>query len=202
MKTQIVLYVAIIICTVSCNAQQIVPIFNEPFKRPIPYYSKDIDGDYNDYEGTWLWQDGNDSWEITFDKKVWVPDGNSFEDLLIGEYKYIKNGTVLVNSLPIDQNINKYEDHNIYGGAISTLRRTGPPCPECSTDARFIHASLTDPTRSGIYGQIIFSRFIENGIEKMRMRAFTTYNEPAGDPDYTGPLYLTVPDGVYTFVKQ
>ena len=196
MKNIILFSIIIILSTLSCTAQQILPILNGPVPRPIPYYSKDIDNDFNVYEGTWLWQDGNDSWEITFDKKVRVPDGNSFQDLLIGEYRYIEDGVMLINNLPIDNSITEYSQHNIYAGVISTLNNDAPPCNECAVDARFIRATLTDPNREGIYGRMIFSRFIENGIEKMRMRAFTTYNEPAGDPDYTGPLCLTVPDGV------
>ena len=59
---------------------------------------------------------------------------------------------------------------------------------------------MKDPTRPNLRGEIIFTRFIENGIEKMHMEVYNTYNGNDFDSDI--PDYLTIPEGAYTFVKQ
>ena len=46
--------------------------------------------------------------------------------------------------------------------------------------------------------------FIENGVEKIRMKLRQYDSDPSivGHIDYTGPTDLPLPNGTYTFIKQ
>lgn len=67
-------------------------------------YLKDIDNKYGLLEGTWQWSNSNDSLILIFEKIEFVYDGFNYSDILIGKYKYIKNGVELINTL--NNNIN------------------------------------------------------------------------------------------------
>lgn len=187
--------------TLNCKSQTIVALYNGTDDIVNNPYYKDVDNDFNPFIGEWKWENGTDSWTIQLQKMTMVPRGNSFYDEIFGEYKYIENGQVLVNTLPLVANTSDLTTHNIWGGVITTLNRGFPPCSECQPDTRFIILYLKDSTRPGLHGEIIMAHFTEGGIEKIRMRVLNTFNENA-TADYTGPNELTIPEGVYTFVKQ
>ena len=192
-----------IITTLSCKSQNIVPIYNGPINTPNGTYYKDIDNDFNPYIGEWKWEDDNNSLTIVFEKKVMIPDGNDFEDSLIGEYQYIENGTELINSLHLLQNPpNDLSNHNFWGGNITTLiKGYMPPCSECEANVRYILMYIVDINRPGLHAKACMVHFTDNGIEKIRMRIWNTFNENTTS-DYTGPTEITIPEGVYTFIKQ
>ncbi|MBV7267943.1 DUF6705 family protein [Winogradskyella luteola] len=94
-----------IITTLSCKAQSpIVPIeekSNNPYSENI--YYKDVNGIYDPYIGTWVWQDGNSSITIEIVKleQVYyeVHTRKLYKDRLIGRIKYIENGVEIFNTL-------------------------------------------------------------------------------------------------------
>ncbi|MFD2586543.1 DUF6705 family protein [Croceitalea marina] len=110
----------ITIClTISCKAQNIVPIYNSPIQGPpLPHYLKDVDNDFDRIVGTWKWQEGNSSLTIELKKVERAPDaGNSVMDVLIGGYTYVKNGVVCTKSLPMPNlPMDKLTNHPIWGG--------------------------------------------------------------------------------------
>ncbi len=71
----------------SCKAQ-IAPIYNiEEVTLYDNMYYKDVDNDYNNFVGTWRWQDGNTTLTFVFNKVEHVEHvglGDYF-DHLIGE---------------------------------------------------------------------------------------------------------------------
>ncbi len=186
---------------ISCKAQ-ITPIYNE---EDVPSYTntyfKDIDNDFDPYIGTWKWENGNNSLEIIFNKVIHNDEGHGdFSDNLVGEYKYIENGVVLVNSFPqlmLDvpgevPNIELHNDNSIVSYDIRTDNRGLPPCPECTPNTRYIFLAIQEKTKPGIYGMIRMARFIEGGIEKIRMRITNTY----------GPTNLSIPENsIWTLTK-
>ena len=194
-----------IITTLSCKAQNIVPIYERPYDLPSPpRYYKDVDNDFNTYEGEWKYEENNTSFTIVFNKKTMVPrnNENTFRDYLIGAYSYTVNDLELVNSFPLITNPENIRENHIDGSVITTLIRAYmPPCSECEVNVRYIILSLTDPNRPGLYGDICMVYFIDNGVEKIRMRIWNTYNENLTE-DYTGPTEITIPEGIYTFIKQ
>jgi hypothetical protein len=186
----------------SCKAQNITPIYNEDeIEIFAKAYYKDVDNDLDPYAGKWKWEDGNNSLEIIFNKIVHNDEGDgNFSDDLVGEYKYIENGAVLVDSfdpLMLDEpngvpNIVIPNNNSIVSYDIRTDNRGLPPCPECAPNTRFVFLAIQEKTKSGIYGMIRMARFIEGGIEKIRMRITNTY----------GPTNLSIPENsIWTLTK-
>ena len=208
---KIILITLSIFSLFSCKAQ-ITPIYlvDDEIYYDNTYY-KDVDNDFNTYEGTWKWEDGNTSLTIIFNKVTNYTDGDGdYYDFLVGEYQFIENGVEKVNSFPepiindtngtpIIVNQDPY-GNNIMSYDIRTDKGYFPPCTECPTNTRFILLDISDPTRTKVDGMISMARFIEGGIEKIRARIRTTFvlNE---DGNYSGPTSLTIPEGVITLIK-
>jgi len=101
MKTQLII-IALLFTTLSCKAQS--PVINQTTydvdQRQDGMYLKDIDNILGRFVGTWKWIDGNSSFEIVFTKGEMVefPYG-TYYDIIIGTYKYIRNGILIVDNL-------------------------------------------------------------------------------------------------------
>lgn len=183
MKNIVIILISIF-SFLSCKAQ-ITPIYNE---EDVPSYTntyfKDVDNDFDPYVGRWKWEDGNNSLEIIFNKVLHRETGNGdFSDDLVGEYKYIENGVVLVDfpTLIIDlsgevPDIVIPNNNSILSNDIRTDNKGFPPCPECAPNTRFIFLGIQEKTKSGVWGKIRMARFVENGVEKIRMRIFNSFN--------------------------
>ncbi|MBE9490119.1 MAG: hypothetical protein IMY67_07500 [Bacteroidetes bacterium] len=192
--------------TLGCKAQSpIIPMYNSPVEETPECYVKDMDNDFNPFVREWKWEEGNSSLTLQFQKIEMYHDTsnqyfNFYSDYLIGEYKYIENSNVLVNTLPVNFAGNPY-DNNITGAIISTSGKREPPCDECAANTRFIWTAFGEPQSPQLTGRIVMAHFIEKGIEKIRARIYNTgiVNLTA---DYTGPEALKVPEGIYTFIKQ
>ncbi|WP_369998504.1 DUF6705 family protein [Winogradskyella sp.] len=112
-----------ILMTLSCKAQSvIVPIGSgEDFEKTPNYYKKDVNNEFDKFEGTWKYQNGNN--EVTFKLKkeehYQTSSESNYMDLLVGEYQYKEDGTEIVNTLSDfdDNSISGYE-HNISGGVF------------------------------------------------------------------------------------
>ncbi|TVZ52752.1 DUF6705 family protein [Dokdonia sp. Hel_I_53] len=193
------------ILTLSCTAQTIIPIHNIPNDVPLNnIYYKDVENDLTRIVGQWKWEEEHSSLTIDFEKLERVIDdtGTEYYDFLVGEYRYIENGTVLVDAIPFTADPNDVYRHSIVGGIVN-VTVGAPPCDACTTDTRFIRVNLDDPTRPGISGSMVFARYLENGEEKIVARILTTFNKNYLTQDnYTGPELLSIPEGVYTFLKQ
>ncbi|GLB53272.1 hypothetical protein NBRC110019_23120 [Neptunitalea chrysea] len=82
-------------------------------------YLKDVTNSFAPYVGTWQWCSGTDTLTIEMAKYTMVYDSispiPSYEDLLVGKYRYVKDGYEVINTLnyPIT-NTNIYDSHPIY----------------------------------------------------------------------------------------
>ncbi|MBE9490118.1 MAG: hypothetical protein IMY67_07495 [Bacteroidetes bacterium] len=206
-----ILLILAISFTLGCKAQNIYPIYEGPEDPPNNPYYKDVDNDFNPFIGEWKWEEGNNSLILQFQKVEMYhkqyPNYNNSEtiheyfDYLIGEYKYIENSNVLVNTLPVNFSGNPTTTNAISGWNITTVDRGFPPCDECTPNTRFIFLSFGELENPQLQGMIRMAHFIENGVEKIRARITNTYISNL-TADYTGPDAIKVPEGIYTFIKQ
>src|SRR5690606_854834 len=84
-------------------------------------YYKDTNNVYNQFEGEWLWQSGNNSLRIILQKKEQVYHQVKewyYEDMLVGEYQYIENGVEKINTLA---NINSQHNNILNSDILTTL---------------------------------------------------------------------------------
>lgn len=170
-------------------------------------YYKDTHNDLDNYAGTWKYSNGTTSITITLQKKtmqLYVGDYISYyEDIIIGEYKYIENGIEKVNTLPqLSTILNSSYAHNIVGNAI-----IGPQsyyCLNCGPNDRKLATQFGDPNREifGMEPEMIFQRADSGGVQKLklRFRTISSYITDDGEP----PLFTsyTIPFGEYLLVKQ
>ncbi|MBM6498043.1 DUF6705 family protein [Flavobacterium macrobrachii] len=129
----------LLICA-SFNAQSpILDLYNDKdeMNTPVNAYYKDIPNFFNQFVGTWIYVNGLEKLEIRFRKREMMlsrpGEYQYYEDVLVGEYKYINpDGVEKVNSL-LNLNVNhlSYFDYNLYSGSQMSNNSVAPFCPEC-----------------------------------------------------------------------
>ena len=195
----IILLIALV-TILSCKAQTpIIPLADHQADLINNCYHKDIDHDLDPYVGTWKYQNSSSSFTITFQKISQYFNGDYYEDMLVGEYKYINGGVELVNTLA-----NNPSDPFYYNISAMRLLYKGqkPSCSNCGLlERRFImDFGDPDPSLKFLTSSIVV-RYINNGggIESIEVKLFGEGPKvmPVGVP--TEP---TVPYGDYLMIKQ
>lgn len=155
------LYLILIFFWWGCRSQSpVLPLQGSGARSQQGAYYKDIDNIFNKFSGTWKFQNGQEIFTITLQKKVmkYDADDNIYLDMLIGEYVYTNsNGLTIVNTLNnLNQDMAPFE--NNIGGAVITNR-------EELINLRGVEMYFRDPERLYL-NQYILLKFIEgsNGI--------------------------------------
>ena len=195
-----VIIISAIMIVFSCKAQSvIIPLDNVTHHPDNPdYYVKDVNNEFNKFEGTWKYQNANT--EITFKLKKEVhyqlSSRNEYQDLLVGEYQYIENGIEKANTLSdfMNPNIEGYA-HKISGGSYTHVL---PGFCEDNSPISEIKISLfvSHPIDEFVDGRAILRYVNDNGTDKLEacIYDYTTL----GDSD----VRLEIPNGYYVFIKQ
>lgn len=185
-----------------CTAQS--PIL--PLKNPGAYldnaYYKDLDNELNKYADTWIYKNEETLLTLTFLKKEKVFMGSWYEDILIGEYKYIEDGMEILNYLPrlTDSNINDAQHYINFSWFIKKLEH--PSCYECPVSERRLLMSFTDPAldRKKLKTSMVLRHITDNGVEKLQMH-LDAASSSSILPDNV-PIQTRVPYGEYILIKQ
>ena len=163
-------------------------------------YIKDSPNTLNQFEGTWLYTDGNTSLKIVLVKKIKDGDVVSyFEDILIGEYQYIENGVEKFNSLS-NLNIvhsNVYNSHNIVGNHFHTYRS---PFNEVTPGEKILKLHFTDNCGGSLY---VRKKMVgaQQAIQIYReLPSIMSVSEPGDPPQGTIPLIKPIVE--FTLLKQ
>ena len=199
----------------SCKAQTIVPQFGSGHTGVINYYYKDVDIFFNPYEGDWIYTNGNTSLKIRLLKKERVLFTNSlgsyYEDVLVGEYEYIENGILRINTLN-NLNINHISSFNYNLYDLARIRKNiYPLCPECATDEYRIKLNYNEPEYQNYQGfgsYMVIRKVVENGVEKLKLKfieqsreGFRAINGDINNLEFITANYK-IPFGEYTLIKQ
>jgi len=203
----IYLIVAAILLFTNCKAQTPVKSLSTDSKDIWGAYYKDTYNDLDRYVGTWKYTNGLTSLTITLQKKTmqhYEDDYDSYyEDVLIGEYKYIENGVEKVNTLPllVGNSTNTYK-HNISGNIL-----VGPQsqyCLGCGAMDRKVVVGFMDPNRDimGFEPEMIFQRADAGSVQKLKLNFRTTSGQITIEGQTPAFTSYTVPFGEYLLVKQ
>ena len=170
-------------------------------------YYKDTYNDLDRYVGTWKYTNGSTSLTITLQKRTmqhYEDDYNNYyEDILIGEYKYIENGVEKINTLPqLSANLPSSYSHNIVGNII-----IGPQsqyCHGCGPMDRRVLVGFIDPNRDimGFEPEMIFQRADAGSVQKLKLNFRTISGQIIRDGQTPAFTSYTVPFGEYLLVKQ
>jgi len=175
---KIVIFVGISLLSLSCRAQFPTLPIQQHYKGQDGAYYKDINNELDDFEGTWLYINGNTSLKIILRKEVMFYNGDYYEDVMVGEYRYIENGVELVNTLDNINVTNVYE-HNIYGQDLY-YNCALLPVSDCIDGEVRLSISLFDV--NDIHGADFFlHKRIVNGHEALRV--FYAFEYPKAIPE-------------------
>lgn len=115
MKT-IKLAIMLFILQMNCIFGQVVDLDDRNGDRISGTYHKDTQNKLNQFEGTWLYDDGTHYIKFVLVKKYQMPIENYFEDYLVGEFQYKLNGVEIINTLNnLNTNYSNLRKYNICG---------------------------------------------------------------------------------------
>ena len=109
-------------------------------------YYKDINNLLDPYVGTWVYSSPTDTLKIKLRKVIRAPFiNNSFEDLIVGEYQYIKNGIEKINTLnSFNTNYPMQIAHYVNGNRILENHNI-PKCNYCNPNEKRLRLILVEP---------------------------------------------------------
>ena len=178
--------ISIITISFSCKAQSpIFPLVDWDNEQSNAYY-KDLDNELDTFEGIWLYTNGNTSLKMELKKETMLFNDKYYEDLIVGEYQYIKNGLEAINTL---SNINTVEgyQHEITGNSIYK-NCDYLPASECIEGESRLIATLSDPI-TGHAAKIILHKRVINGQEAIlayvifdQLSSYDGQSEPKPEP--------------------
>lgn len=94
--------ILLLLAFASCKAQNTYPLSNfQPKHLKNNNYIKDTENVYDSFEGTWQWTNGTSTFTVKLQKvEHWkAPNDNYYSDLILGGYRYIENGNLIIDKL-------------------------------------------------------------------------------------------------------
>lgn len=193
-----------------------VDIFNIPSNIGVSengYYYKDVTGYFNQFIGTWQYQNGTTTYILKLEKRAFTksyPHMNKtykYDDL-IGALKVIKNGITIYDDLPtLNQNFTDDVDYNIN----SVIRAENfNDCYMCTYPKQRLYLIYSEPNNDNYaYANLgmMMHTYIQNGVTKLRLNFrsdqvasewFVSINDLTSIPNKT-TLFLDF--GTFDFVK-
>lgn len=196
----IILIVAISLISSLLKSQNIViDISKSGIGQPSGYYRKDINNILNQFEGTYLYTNGTKSFKIVLVKKNKQYNSSYYEDLIIGEYQYIVNGTEKANTfsnLNVVYN-NQFAKHALAGNSPIDNNNRAWKCPQCNPNEKRLRLSITDINTNRL-GDYIIRKTMINGQEALQVKLTDIL------PDFQNmnPPDFSLPKGEFTMIKQ
>lgn len=173
---KIVLIITIGLIFSNCKAQ--IPVLNmetnTKYDAPDNSYYKDINNVLNDFEGTWLYTNGNTSLKIGLVKSVKYFNGDYYEDILVGGYRYVENGIEKINTLTHANDPSMGRDASIMGNSIYHSCKY-LPVDDCVEGEKSLDLSIDDVASDGHIGDLrLFVRFV-NGQKVLKANIEMNY---------------------------
>lgn len=168
---QIVTIVIFAFSLLNCKAQSPIIAIETDSRIGMPEnsYYKDTNNVLNDFEGTWLYTDGNTSLKITLVKSTMFNNGDYYEDIMVGGYQYIEDGIEKINTLS-DASIPNIgynasiKGNNIYNNC-SIL-----PVDDCVDGEKRLDLSLKDVITEEHFASLILHKRTISGQDVLKAR--------------------------------
>ena len=186
----------------NCKAQNsIINILDDDGTRLTNTYYKDVNNLLNNFEGTYIYTNGNTTLKFILEKKIQQYNGRFYEDLIIGEYMYIENGIVKINSLSeLSTVYNNQRVHNIDGNFLVYNNERAWKCPQCFTGENRLSTAIRDPSTNR-FAKMIIRRIMVGSQQAIHIKicqvTSVTYIQGT-----TPPANFSIPIGEYTLIKQ
>tara|TARA_R110002012_G_scaffold291564_1_gene486099 strand:+ start:119314 stop:119931 length:618 start_codon:yes stop_codon:yes gene_type:complete len=201
----IILITILFFALLSCKAQTPVVGLDAPTTTPSGAYFKDINNEFNKFEGTWVFTEGTTTFTVALEKKEMVYDGfKYYYDELFGAYSYITNGVEIVNTFPLITETETDLDNTRIGAPSIIPNNLYVACNDCLPNERRLQLYFSDPERPYLSVSIIL-RHIQDADQfgqEAQMTATIVSNGGGMIPNENSPTELRVPYGEYLMVKQ
>lgn len=166
-----------------CNT--IVDIDDVDHVAQTGYYYKDTHNTFNQFEGHYIYSNGSTTFEIVLEKIEMTPYGDRYcKDMLIGAYKYIKDGVLIYDKLnDLNNNYSYGGQYIISGNSILTGQYRG--CDDCATNEKRVVLSIGEPEAKQYY-DLFVRKITHNGQEAIKifihLHIASRTNGKVGDP--------------------
>lgn len=204
-----------LLLNLACSTRaQVVSRYNNPdYAQTTNAYYKDLNNFQNQFEGTWVFQNGLERLEIKFRKKEMIlsrPGPHQYyHDVLVGEYKYIDaNGVEKVNSLANFSQEHPSEEDYILSSGPKVNNNFYPQCNDCPAGTERLYIFFDEPSNDdlGIDAAFVIRHFVENGVEKIKAvfeHRASASNENKLDASQPSVFReFSLPYGTYILSKQ
>jgi hypothetical protein len=193
--------IIITLISISCKSQNPeIDISESKIGLPDGYYSKDLNSNLNQFEGTYLYTNGTTSFKMILVKKTEQYNGRYYEDLIIGEYQYIENGIEKVNTLSqLNTVYNNQRTHNIDGNLIVDNNFRFWKCPTCLLNEKRLCCSIRDASTDR-YAHITMRRTTVGSQELMKIKISNPTSTTQAEGQPTPPVF-SIPLIEYTLIK-
>lgn len=187
-----------LLVTINIYSQNIVNIENQNGDIIEGTYYKDVNNVLDPYVGTFQFQNNEMLIEITLEKRQMENINNVyFEDIIIGEYRYVKNGQEISNTLSNLNfpQLNPYE-YSITGNTVLIGNVRG--CDDCLLYEKRVELGISDKGNDRI-GTIIIRKIFQNNQELFQfsiMWSMRIYN-----PVVSPSTQIGLPNGEFLFFK-
>ncbi len=192
-----------------------VDMFNVPSNIGVSengYYYKDVSGYFNQFVGTWQYQNGTTTYTLQFKKQTFLksyPHVNKTyqRDYLIGALKVVKNGVLIYNDLPtLNLNLTHAVKYKIFS---MTRAENFSNCYMCTYPNQRLHLSYSEPNNDNYAFEdlgFMMHTYTQNGVVKLRVdfsdrtspSQFTNFKDPDSPPTKTS---IFMDFGIFDFVK-
>ena len=169
-------------------------------------YYKDINGLLNKFEGTYVYQNGNQRFKLVLIKKEMQFNSRYYQDLIIGGYQYIdQNGVELGNTLANVSVVYPNQMIHFINGYNLLKNNNRPICTDCFAGELRLSLSMKNPDKSG-YATLIIRKMVslEDGSESLKI--YVTPQRPGNRSYIDGTVPPTiaplVPSGEYVLLKE
>ncbi len=184
------------------NLPEIKDLEHITFPSEQGVYYKDNNNLLNPFEGTYLYSNGNTSFKIVLEKKEMTTynSGYFYEDLLVGGYQYIEEGTEKINTLNVlnTDHTNSTANYKIHANII--YRGNALWIEDAtSSDEVWLDGTIKDPLSNSLH-DLFLRKVTHNGQEALKiliMYGHTVREE--GDPPKPPASY---PNGEFILIKQ
>lgn len=167
--------------------------------KPNGYYRKDTNNLLNQFEGIYLYTNGNTSLKIVLTKKIKQYNNRYYQDLIIGEYQYIVNGMEKINTLSNLDVVynNQFVKHAIAGNSLINFNYRSWKCPQCNPNEKRLRANITDVSTNR--SATIFMRKTNiSGQEVLQVKV----TDVLPDFETMTPPDFSLPKGEFIMIKQ
>jgi hypothetical protein len=184
----------------------IIDIYSDYDDEITGTYYKDINGLLNKFEGTYVYQNGNQRFKLILVKKEMQYNSRYYQDLIIGGYQYIdENGVELGNTLANVSVVYPNQIMHFISGYLLKKNNNRPICNDCFAGELRLSLSMTNPDKSG-YATLIIRKMVslEDGSESLKIYVTPQKSGNRSYIDGTEPPTIAplVPSGEYILLKE